>query len=159
MMTNIRIWFMALSLREKRLVLTAAALAVLTLFWFGLIRPVGDALYDARVRHNDAVLQLATTEGQVRAIAEMQRSRPAPLQAPLDTVIRERATAAGFALANVTQQPDNAVQIQLTAARPTALFGWIAGLEADGILVTALTTTDNGDRTLAAVVTLKAQGV
>ena len=159
MIANLRLWFTALSLREKRLVLSAVALAIVTLFWFGLIRPVSDGLYAARVRHNDAVLRLAATEAQVRAIGEMQRSRPAPLRAPLEATIRERATAAGFSLANVTPQADNSVQIQITAARPTALFGWIAGLEADGVIVASVTTTDNGDRTIAAVIALKAQGV
>lgn len=159
MIANLRLWFAALSLREKRLVLVAMALAALTLFWFGLIRPVSDGLYAARVRHNDAVLRLAATEAQLRDIAQMQRNRPPPLQAPLDETIRARASAAGFALSNVTPQPGNAVQVQIAAARPIALFGWVAQLEADGIIVVALSTTDNGDRTLAAVVTLKAQGL
>ncbi len=159
MTAGIRSWFAALSLREKRLVLVALALAALTLFWFGLIRPVGDGLASATARHNDAVVRLAETERAVRAIADIQRNRPPPLAAPLDALIRERATAAGFTLANLTPQPENTVQVQLSAARPAALFGWIAALEADGILVDTLTTTDNGDKTLSAVLTLKARGV
>ena len=59
----LRAWFGALSLREKRLVLAAAALAFVTLFWFALVRPVSDGLADARVRHNNAVLRLAEIEG------------------------------------------------------------------------------------------------
>jgi len=44
------------------------------------------------------------------------------------------------------------------SARPGALIGWIADLEASGILVDRLGTTDNGDRTVAVQMTLKAQG-
>ncbi len=159
MIASLRTWFTMLSLREKRLVLVAMALAVLTLFWFGLIRPVGDGLASAKVRHNDAVVRLAETERAIRALAEMQRNRPAPLSVPLDVAIREKAAAAGFTLANLTPQSNNAVQIQLAAARPSALFGWIATLEAEGILVESVTTTDNGDKTLSAALTLKARGI
>jgi general secretion pathway protein M len=38
------------------------------------------------------------------------------------------------------------------------LTGWVAELEATGILVEQLTTTDNGDRTVAAQMTLRARG-
>lgn len=159
MIAAIRSWFAALSLREKRLVLIAVALALLTLLWFGLIRPIGDALATAKIRHNDAVLRLATIEGQIDEIARLNRDRPPPLPAPIDVVVRDRASAAGFTLANLTPQTGNAVQIQIAAARPTALFGWIAALEADGIIVASISTTDNGDKTLAATMTLKARGV
>lgn len=159
MIGGIRLWFAALSLREKRLVLIAVALAALTLFWFGLIRPIGDGLASARVRHGDAVVRLAETERAIRALAEMQRNRPPPLAGPLDAILRDRATAAGFTLANLTPQPGNAVQVQLSSARPGALFGWIAALEADGIIVDTLTTADNGDKTLSATITFKARGV
>ena len=37
-------------------------------------------------------------------------------------------------------------------------MAWIAGLEQDGILVDTLTLTDNGDKTVAAQISLKARG-
>ena len=43
-MTGLRHWFEGRSLREKRLLLVMAALAVLTLLWGAVIRPVGDGL-------------------------------------------------------------------------------------------------------------------
>jgi len=155
---SVRAWFAALTLREKRLVLVALALALLTFFWFGLIRPIGDALASAKARHNDAVVRLAETERALRVLAEMQRNRPAPLAAPLEVVIRERAAAAGFTLANLVPAPGNGVQVQLASARPAALFGWIGALEEDGILVDTLTTSDNGDKTLSATISFKARG-
>ncbi len=159
MMGSIRAWFAALSLREKRLVLVAAALAVLTFLWFGLIRPIGDGLADAKARHNSAVVRLAETQAQLDAVKALQRNRPPPLAAPLDLSIRDRAAESGFALASVTPQPGNAVQIAIASARPAALFGWIADLEASGILVDTLITTDNGDQTVSATITLKTRGI
>ena len=40
MIANLKRWFDTRSLREKRLLLVMAALAVLTLVWGGIIRPV-----------------------------------------------------------------------------------------------------------------------
>ncbi|OYY69733.1 type II secretion system protein GspM [Sphingomonas sp. 28-63-12] len=154
-----RLWFGALSLREKRLVLVAIGLAILTLFWFGLVRPVGDGLSDSRARHNSAVLRLAATEAQLREVRDLQRRRPAPIGAPLESVVRDRAAQAGFALSSVSPAADNGVQIAIPAARPAAFFAWIADLEDSGILVETMTTSDNGDQTISATLILKMQGL
>lgn len=159
MMAALRAWFSALSLREKRLVLAALALAFVTLFWFALVRPVSDGLASARTRHADAVQRLAEIEGQLAAMRIAQRTRAAPLRAPLETVVRESAAEAGFALATVSPQPDNGLQIAITAARPAAFFAWVADLEANGMLVESLSTTDNGDQTVSASLVLRAQGL
>lgn len=151
-------WFRARSLREQRLLLVMAALLALTIVWAGIILPVSDALSTARTRHDAAVVVLAETEARVRDVRALERDRPAPLGAPLDTIIRDRANSAGFALANVTRVGDNGVQIGIGSARPGALMAWIAGLEDDGILVDTLTLTDNGDKTVAAQASLRVRG-
>jgi general secretion pathway protein M len=158
MIEPFKIWFAERSLREKRLVLVMAALAALTLVWAAIIRPVSDGLSSTRTRHADAVLRLAETQARVATVTALQRHRPAPIQASLDAVIRDRANDAGFALASVTAQGQDRVQISIASARPSALFGWIAGLEEAGILVDSLGTTDNGDKTVSAQITLKARG-
>lgn len=159
MIGSIRSWFDALSLREKRLVLVAVALALVTLFWFGLVRPVSDGLADARVRHNNAVERLAEIEAQLASVKLLQRTRAAPFGAPLETVMRERAAQAGFALTSVAPQANNGLQIAIAAARPGAFFPWVGELEASGILVESLSTSDNGDQTISATLVLKTQGL
>ncbi len=159
MTAALRAWFGALSLREKRLVLAAAALAFVTLFWFALVRPVSDGLADARVRHTNAVLRLAEIEAKLESVKIAQRSRAAPMTAPLETVVRERAAEAGFALTNVSPQPNNGLQIAIAAARPAAFFAWVADLEANGMLVESLSTTDNGDQTISVTLVIKIQGL
>jgi general secretion pathway protein M len=158
MIEQFKTWYGDRSLREKRMLIVMAALVLLTLVWAGVIRPLGDSLSSARERHMDAVIRLAETEARVKAVATLQQDRAAPLNAPLDAVIRDRANEAGFALASVTPQGQNGVQIAIASARPGALFGWIARLESAGILVDALSTTDNGDKTLSVQMTLKARG-
>lgn len=158
MSERFRLWFAERSLREKRLLLVMAALAVLTFLWAAIIRPVSDGLSSARERHADAVIRLAETRMRLKAVEIIQRGQPVLFEAPLDSIIRDRADEAGFALANVTAQGPNRVQITIATARPGALFGWIANLEAAGILVDSLATTDNGDKTISAQIALKARG-
>lgn len=152
---RLRAWFDGRSLREKRLVLAMAALAVLVLVWTAVLLPIGDGLAAARDRQAAAVLLLAQTEARVAALKALERDPPPALGAPLDGVIRARADAAGFALASVTAQGPDRIQIAIASARPGALTAWIAGLEDDGILIDTLNMTDNGDRTVSVQMSLK----
>ncbi|MFA6115723.1 MAG: type II secretion system protein GspM [Sphingomonas sp.] len=158
MIERFRLWFAGRSLRERRLLLVMFALLALTIVWAGIIRPVTDGLSSARERHTDALIRLAETQARVKELEAIQRQRPAPLEAQLDTVIRDRANEAGFALASVTPDGPNRVQITIATARPGPLLGWIAGLESAGILVDSLSTADNGDKTVSAQISLKVRG-
>ena len=157
MTEQLLIWYRARTQREQYMVLAGAVAIVLAIAYF-LIVPLSDALASAKARHADAVIALGETQVRVDAVKAMQAERAAPLDAPLESLIRARANDAGFALTNVTPQGSDRVQIAIASARPGALIGWIAGLEASGVLVDRLATTDNGDRTVAVQMTLKAQG-
>lgn len=157
MTERLLLWYRARTQREQYLVLAAGVIAVLVLCYF-LVVPLGDALDSAKARHADAVISLDETQVRVDAVKAAQMQRVAPLDAPLESVIRARANDAGFALASVTPQGSDRVQIAIAAARPGALVGWIAELEAAGILVDRLTTTDTGDHGVAVQMTLKAKG-
>ena len=157
MIERLLFWFRGRSRREQYLLAGAAALAFLTLV-YGVLA-FGDALAAAKSRHADAVIALGETQARVDAVKAAQIGRAVALDAPLEAVIRARANDAGFALTNVSSQGTDRVQIMIASARPGALVAWIADLEAAGILVDRLGTTDNGDRTVAAQITLKAQGI
>jgi len=156
MIERLLFWFRGRTRREQYLLAGAAALAALTLLYGALA--LGDALAAAKSRHADAVIALGETQARVDAVKAAQGPRPAVLDAPLESAIRMRANDAGLALTNVSAQGVDRVQINIASARPGALVAWIADLEAAGILVDRLGTTDNGDRTVAAQMTLKARG-
>jgi len=158
MIERLRLWFAARSRREQYLLVVMVVLAAVTFVWAGIIRPVTDGLSSARERHADAVIRLAETQMRVKEVEGLLRNRPAALEAQLDSVIRDRANEAGFALASVSLDGPNRVQITIATARPGPLFGWVAGLESSGILVDSLSTTDNGDKTVSAQMTLKVRG-
>ena len=158
MIVNFKRWFDARSLREKRLLLVMAALAGLTLVWGGVIRPVSDGLSSARERYAGAVIRLGDTESRLAAVQALQQNRPVALSGPLEANVRARAEAAGFPLSAVSAIDTGRVQIAINSARPAALLAWIADLEGSGILVETLNVTNNGDRTVAVQMTLKARG-
>ena len=155
-MTGLRTWFDGRSLREKRLILVMLALLALTIMWGAIILPVRDGLASTRERYDAAVVRLGEAEARVAAVRRIQRARPTPLDAPLADAVRARADDAGFALASLDPDGDR-IRIAIATAKPGALLGWIAGLEADGILVDGLTITGNGDGTVAAQMTLMAR--
>jgi hypothetical protein len=50
------------------------------------------------------------------------------------------------------------VSLAIGAAKPQALFGWIAQMEAQGFIVESLTASSNPDRTLSAQILLRTRG-
>lgn len=150
-------WYATRSERERMLIPIGAVIAVLGLCYLVAL-PVSDALASARSRHADAVIALSETQVRVDAVKAAASGRAVALDAPLDSVIRSRADAAGFALTDVVPQGSDRVQIRIASARPGVLLAWIADLERDGLLVDTLATTDNGDRTVAVTMLLKSQG-
>ena len=157
-MSSLRAWFDARALREKRLILVMFALLALTLIWYAVIRPLGDALSDERGRHADAVIRLGATEASVAAIREIDRRRPPPLTGTFADAIRARAADAGFALASLDEDGPSRVRVSIQSARPAVLVPWLARLEGAGILIDSATLTDNRDRTVGVQMTLKARG-
>jgi general secretion pathway protein M len=118
----------------------------LVLVWLLIIRPLGDALDRAKQRHNTAVLQLA----EARARSNPGGARPGTAASlPLDALISRTAADAGFTAARVTGGGPTTAQLVLDAARPQALFGWIASLESQGVRVDRLQARANPDRTVA----------
>ena len=156
-MTNLRSWFDARSLREKRLLIVMIALAVITLIWAAVIRPIGDGLSSTRERYADAVVRFGATETRVEALQAAQRARPQPIPGTLADAVRLAADNAGFTLASLDQTGQSQVRIGIQSARPAALAGWLARLETAGVLVDQATLTDNGDRTVGVTLVLEAR--
>jgi general secretion pathway protein M len=150
-------WFHGRSLREKRLILVMLALLVLTVAWLGVIRPIGDALSNARERHAGAVVRLGETRSAVAALRDIGRLRGRPLSGTLADTVRVRAAEAGFAIATLDESGPGRVRVGIAGARPAALLPWLARLEAAGVLVDAATLTDKGDRSVGVQLTLKAR--
>jgi general secretion pathway protein M len=158
MSERIKVLWLARSVRERWLLGVMLALVALVLVWLAILRPLSDMLSAARQRHGEAVTALAEARSQAAAIAALERERPAPLAGPIDVAVTAAASAAGFQLSGIQPQGPGRVSLAIGAAKPQALFGWIAGLEAQGYIVQSLSVTSNADRTLSAQIALRARG-
>lgn len=153
-MNALTAWYRGRTLREQRLLLVMVVLFAITLLFAGIIRPVRDGLESTRQRHANAEVRLGEVKAQVAQVKAIQRGRPRTPEGALTDAVRTRAEEAGFVIASLEPDGDR-IRITIATARPGPLLGWIAGLEADGLLVDASTITGNGDGTVAATLTLK----
>ena len=94
----------------------------------------------------------------------LARARTAPLGAggpattgPVDAIVTRTAAAAGFPGARVAAMGAGRASVSLDAARPQALFGWIAQMEQQGLVVERLRVQANQDHTLSAEMTMAAR--
>ena len=144
--------------RERWLLGVMFALAGLVLVWFLVLRPLGDMLSAAKERHGNAVAALAEARSQAAAIAELERRRPGDNAQPVETAVAAAASEAGFQLSALQAEGPGRVSLVIGAARPQALFGWIATLEERGYVVERLSASSNPDRTLSAQILLRRRG-
>ena len=156
MIVRARLWWSTLTLREKRLLLTAGGLAAVVLVWLLIVRPVDIALDSAKARHDRAVIALAQIEGRLEQIAAARaRTRPQPSGRTADIVAAE-AVSVGFTVTETQPVGNDGVRVIIAAARPQTFFAWVRDLESRfGLDVVALTARPNADETLAVDVTFR----
>lgn len=149
-------WWRGRSPRERTLLLVMFALAVATILWLGVYRPIGDTLSNARARHEAAIVRLGDVRTQAEALKALGKRRLPLPSGPLAPLITQSASEAGFVNAAIGAQGDRRVTVSVPAARPAALFSWIAGLEARGIVVERLSARANSDQTISVDATMTA---
>lgn len=159
MSDSFKAWWRTRTLREQRLLLAMFGLAFVVFAWLLVIRPLGDALSQARERHGEAVLALAEARAQAATLASLEQAPRAALTVPLDSLLNGAATEAGFTVARVESEGGGRATLVVQSARPQAFFGWINRMEdRHALTVERLTATTNADQTLAVTVTFAARG-
>jgi general secretion pathway protein M len=143
-------WWATRSERERWLVGAMLVLAVVLLGWLLVARPLSDALDAAKMRHGDAAVALA----EARARARPAAGGPAA-SGPVDAIAVRTAAAAGFPGARIAGQGPGRAVVSLDAARPQALFAWLAQMEQQGLVVERLRVQANQDRTVSAELSLR----
>ena len=148
-------WWRTRTLREQRLLLVMFALAALVLAWLAVIRPLSDALSDARTRHNDAVLALAEVKAAADQIRDAQQTAPSNFSAPVDMILSQSASDAGFTVTRVDREGPSQATVIIGAVRAPAFFGWVAQMQSRGLIVDHLGATTNADQTLSVQATFR----
>ena len=159
MIARLDAWWRLRSRREQVLLAIMLVLAAITLIWLMVIRPLGDALAEARARHGRAVVALAEARSQAEAIARLEGRRTVPLEGALLPIVSSAAGEAGFQVSRITPDGDARVSLTIASARPQAFFAWLDRLETGrGLVVERLNLTSNSDRTVSVELTLRSRG-
>ncbi len=158
MSERLKVLWLARTPRERWLLGVMLTLVALVVAWLLILRPLSDMLSAARQRHGEAVAALAEARSQAAAISALERNRPAPFAGPIDMAVAAAASEAGFQLSGLQAEGQGRVSLAIGAAKPQALFGWVARLESQGYIVQSLTVNSNPDRTLSARIVLRARG-
>lgn len=158
MTAGLRAWLDARSLRERRLILVMVALALVTILWAGVIRPVRNGLSESRERYTQAVVRLGEAEAALSQVKAIQRRQLPTPEGLLADVVRARAEAAGLTLTGLDSEAPDRVRVSVATARAGALTQWIGALEGEGVLVESLTVSGAGNGAVSAQMTLAARG-
>ena len=155
---NLKRWWQGRTLREQRLLLALGGVASFVFVWLLVIRPLSDSLSEARERHGEAVIALAEARAGAAMLQTAETDRPPPLSAPLDSLLNQSATEAGFQVNRIDRLGPNQATVVIDAARPQAFFGWVNQMENErGLIVERLTATTNADQTLSVQATFRAR--
>ncbi|QJB70384.1 type II secretion system protein GspM [Parasphingorhabdus halotolerans] len=135
---SIKDWFLALSRREQILVGFLAVLLVITGLFYGVIRPVYAGIESAEQRYELAIERQLRIETKVAVLKAPLDIKPVTGNQPLDAFLSQSAGEEGFPVDTINAQTDGRIMMTIGSAKPTALFGWLARLETQGIVVSEL---------------------
>lgn len=159
MIARIGNWWQGLSRRERWLVGAAGALALGVLGW-ALGRPAVAMFVDLESRHRAAIER----EGRVAAKVQLLGRRPAGAAAaaadatPVDQLLAQSAGDIGLTLDRNEARGPGQATIAIATAKTPVLADWLAGLEAQGLVVDQLTITPGNDGTVGMTAELRRGG-
>lgn len=159
MIESVRLWFAALTQREKWLVATAGILAGLSIAVFAIIMPALSVVEKAALDLDDAVqrrgrivAKVASTHGQ-RSVARTAAA------ADIGLLVTQSAAEKGFDVIKSANAAQGQISIRIDQARAPAFLAWVNELEAQNIVVRTATLRSgaNGTVTVEAQMQISAQ--
>jgi general secretion pathway protein M len=155
MMAALSRWWTGLSARERVLVGIAAALAAAVLLWL-LIRALVGGMEARAEAHREAIARAARVEAKAALLAAAPAPTAASAQAgPLDQWLAQSAADTGLTLDRNDARGERLASIAIASARAPALVGWLAGLEAQGVIVDRLSINPGTDGSVALTAELR----
>lgn len=159
MIESLRLAWSQRTTREQRLLLVMFGLLGVVVLWLGIIRPLGDALSEARERLYRATVESGLIAARADDLRLARRLTSAQIDSTLAIAVSTVAAEVGFDLARLDPQGADRVQLAIATARGGALFDWLNRLQRRGIFVERMTIRPNSDATLAVEATLRARRI
>ena len=159
MIESVRLWFAALTQREKWLVATAGILAGLSIAVFAIIMPALSVVEKAALDLDEAVqrrgrivAKVASTQGQLSV------ARTAAAE-DIGLLVTQSAAEKGFDVIKSANAAPGQISIRIDQARAPAFLAWVNELEAQNIVMRTATLRSgaNGTVTVEAQMQISAQ--
>ena len=159
MIESVRLWFAALTQREKWLVATASILAGLSIAVVAIIMPALSAVEKAALDLDEAVqrrgrivAKVASTQGQ-RSVARTTAA------SDIGLLVTQSAAEKGFDVIKSANAAPGQISIRIDQARAPAFLAWVNELEAQNIVLRTATLRSgaNGTVTVEAQMQISAQ--
>ena len=159
MIESVRLWFAALTQREKWLVATAGILAGFSIAVFAIIMPALSVVEKAALDLDEAVqrrgrivAKVASTQGQ-RSVAWTAAA------SDIGLLVTQSAAEKGFDVIKSANAAPGQISIRIDQARAPAFLAWVNELEAQNIVLRTATLRSgaNGTVTVEAQMQISAQ--
>ena len=159
MIASVRLWFAALTQRERRLVATAGVLTGLAILVFAIIMPALSVVEKAALDLDEAVqrrgrivAKVASTQGQ-RSVARTAAA------SDIGLLVTQSAAEKGFDVIKSANAAQGQISIRIDQARAPAFLAWVNELEGQNIVVRTATLRSgaNGTVTVEAQMQMGAQ--
>ncbi|WP_417622453.1 type II secretion system protein GspM [Parasphingorhabdus sp.] len=157
MIDTARNWFVGLSRREQILVGIAGLLLTGLVGYYAIVQPMIGSMTAAEQRYIDAIERQARIEAKVVALQQPLDGDTTKFRGAIDIYVSQSAGETGIAVGSVDPQPDSRVNMVVESAKPTALFGWLARIEREGVAVESLSVNPADNGTVSATLTLRSQ--
>ena len=139
MIEAVKTWFGQLSQREQYLVGIAGGLTALVILIFGIILPALSAIDNAKRAHDEAVERRGRIEATVAAATASRAAGSAVSGAAIDLIVTQSAAEQGFDIVKTANAAPGQMTFRMDQARASALFAWLASLEAQGVETQSIT--------------------
>jgi general secretion pathway protein M len=154
MIGKVQNWFIALSSREKIMVVLAGILAAGVIGVYAITLPLLGAIQNKQLEYFTALDRKAAIISQVQSASGAPKNAPSLPAGSVQQLISQSAIEAGFAMDRADAKGADRVEFVMAKAKPNALMTWLNDWEEQGLLVERLDIKAGIDGTVAVTGTL-----
>jgi general secretion pathway protein M len=148
MIAAIRLWFAALTQRERYLVGSAAVLTAVVVGIFGVLLPILASIDQATSDLDEAVQRRGRIVALVESTQGQKNGASAATGADISLLVTQSAAEKGFDLIKSANAAPGQISVRIDQARAPALLAWLTELEAQNVAVRTLTLRSGANATV-----------
>lgn len=137
MIESFKSWWSGHSVAERSLIAVLGLAMAIIFLWLAVWRPVTDGLEAGWARQGAALDRYGSVRAKVAAL-KAAPARSGADRGPIEQVVSQTASEAGFTLDRVGGQGAGQMSISIASAKTGPLLTWLSRIEAAGIAVQSM---------------------